>query len=110
MVAKGVAPKTGNPDGKKLKPSTRGMMSRIKRTNGTNVAATTDSVKRLRLLLIELFICCFIYGGIGGVARRRFTCGGGRDSSCSSGDNGVELRWTGAGAGINSSTSCSSLL
>src|SRR5260370_30447359 len=82
MVGKGVAPKTGSPDGKKLKPSTRGMMSRIKRTSGTNVAATTDSVKRLRLLLIELFICCFIYGGIGGVARRRFACGGGRDSSC----------------------------
>src|SRR5258708_8695929 len=101
MVAKGVAPKTGNPDGKKLKPSTRGMMSRIKRTNGTNVAATTDSVKRLRLLLIELFICCFIYGGIGGVARRRFTWGGRSDSSWSCGAYGVAFRLTGVVAGLN---------
>src|SRR5713226_3398601 len=64
MFAIEAVPNTGNPGGKKLKPSTRGMISSNKRTSGIKVVAVTASEKRLRLWLVDLFNGCFTRSSI----------------------------------------------
>src|SRR5258708_34419289 len=92
MFATDAVPNTGNPGGKKLKPSPRGMISSNKRTSGIKVAAVTASVKRLRLWLIDRFNGCFTRSSI----RCRF--------AGSSGGKGAETRRPG-GAGKSSTIS-----